>query len=92
MGASKPKDLQASKTEIRKIAVAHCDAGAGREQAVDRGQQAGKNSGGRGNCGGSGLGHLGPLSGAQRHTALWSGANLGIPDARDNRFVCIAAI
>jgi hypothetical protein len=85
-------NFQASESEVGKVAVACRDAGGGCEQAVDRGQQASENSGGRSEGGGVGLGHLGPLSEARRRAALRSGNNLGIPDASGNRFVCIAAI
>jgi hypothetical protein len=70
MAASKPKDLQALKTEIGKVAIARRDAGGGCEQAVDRGHQASENCGGKSEGCGGGLGHLGPLSEARQHAAL----------------------
>lgn len=61
--ASAPQtlDLQASKTEVGEVAVAHCDAGGAREEAVDRGHQAVENPRGRGEAGRGGFGHFGPL-------------------------------
>jgi hypothetical protein len=87
-----PRILRASESEVGQIAVAYRGPGGGCEQAVDRGQQAGENSAGRSEGGGGGLGHLGPLSEARRRAVLRSENSLGIPDARDNGFVCIAAI
>jgi hypothetical protein len=91
---------QRSETEIREIAVAHCDAGVRHQNAIDGGREAAEyrdgrrdaERGGLGHCslGHCGLGHLDPLLRGQRRCIIFR-ANLGMPDASNNPSVCIAA-
>jgi hypothetical protein len=83
-----------SETNARNITVTDLDLGIGHQPAVDGGQEAAEQ--GRREPDSCGLGHL-----QSRILRLWSlrcerraiSANyLGIPDARYNGFICIAAI
>jgi hypothetical protein len=79
-GASKP--LLGLKPKIGEVAITDGNAGAGRQQAVDRGHQAAEQSGGGREPDSSSLGHLSPLFLAGgRWPPRLSAANLCIPDA-----------
>jgi len=66
-------DLQASEPEIGEVAVTRSNAGAAHEQAIDRSDQPTENGAGRGEVGGSNIGHLDPFPGERRWAALGSG-------------------
>lgn len=57
IAALQTHNLQALESEVGDVAVTHRDASGGCEQAIDRRHQAGENSGGGSEGGGSGLGH-----------------------------------
>ena len=91
----------ALQAESGEVAVTVGDPRMGHQGAIDEGHETAEQRHGRGQgeCGslkGGGLGHQGwhrdSLVGFGQQVPRSSGANLGIPDARCNRFVCIAAI
>jgi hypothetical protein len=81
-----------SEADAGKVAVAIRDLGALHQQPVDGRHQAAEQGAGGRQYNGSSLGHCVPFLGGQPSAASSSGNNLCIPDAKDNVFVCIAAI
>src|SRR6202022_2146652 len=64
--------LTVSKSETGEVAIARRDPGAGHQQAVDRGHQAGEQAVGGCEADGSSLGHWGSLSeGGERPVVIW---------------------
>ena len=84
--------FERSEAEIGQVAIAGRSAGAGHERAINRGHQACEQPVGRGEAEQSNLEHCYPLLWcAVMRLCFDPGANLGIPDASGNPFVCIAA-
>jgi hypothetical protein len=77
--------------EIRRFVVAIGDGGTRHQQTVDGGHKAAEKAGRRCEVQRGGVGHFVPLFRSSGLLGCFPEPNLGIPDASNNLFVCIAA-